>query len=60
MHWYTLTLSMQVPPLWHGLLSQSLMSEKGEEGAREVGGADASPLAARGGPGAYSRDSRFL
>lgn len=26
MHWYTLTLSMQVPPLRHGLLSQSLMS----------------------------------
>lgn len=32
MHWYTLTLSMQVPPLWHGLLSQSLMSET-EDGA---------------------------
>ena len=32
MHWYTLILSMQVPPLWHGLLSQSLMSgtEDGE------------------------------
>lgn len=28
MHWYTLTLSMQVPPLRHGLLSQSLMSEE--------------------------------
>lgn len=27
MHWYTLTLSMQVPPFRHGLLSQSFISE---------------------------------
>lgn len=27
MHWYALILSMQVPPLRQGLLSQSLMSE---------------------------------
>lgn len=45
MHWYTLTLSMQVPPLWHGLLSQSLMSET-EDGACDVGG-DVLSLAVR-------------
>lgn len=43
MHWYTLTLSMQVPPLWHGLLSQSLMSET-EDGEHDLGVADPSPL----------------
>lgn len=44
MHWYTLTLSMQVPPLWHGLLSQSLMSET-EDGEHDLGVADPSPRA---------------
>lgn len=35
MHWYTLTLSMQVPPLRQGLLSQSFMSENEMRGVSD-------------------------
>lgn len=58
MHWYTLTLSMHVPPLWHGLLSQSLMSETGWRAWLGCGGPLATSCVCR--IWTYSRDSKCL
>lgn len=58
MHWYTLTLSIHVPPLRHGLLSQSLMSEDGKRCVRFTTWYIA--ISCRFGLCPYSRGSRCL